>query len=68
MAFEDHSIEDFERLTSVNFRGVFLGCRHAVLRFKEQGEGGVILNTGSVAGLVGWGGTVLARRRVRCTS
>ena len=58
MVFEDHSLEDFERLTAVNFRGVFLGCRLAVLRFKEQGEGGVILNTGSVAGLVGWGGTV----------
>jgi NAD(P)-dependent dehydrogenase (short-subunit alcohol dehydrogenase family) len=58
MIFEDHSIEDFERLTSVNFRGVFLGCKHAVLRFKAQGDGGVILNTGSVAGLVGWGGTV----------
>jgi NAD(P)-dependent dehydrogenase (short-subunit alcohol dehydrogenase family) len=58
MAFEDHTLEDFERLNSVNFRGVFLGCRHAVIRFKEQGDGGVILNTGSVAGLVGWGGTV----------
>ena len=58
MIFEDHSLEDFERLTAVNFRGVFLGCRHAVLRFKEQGDGGVILNTGSVAGLVGWGGAV----------
>jgi NAD(P)-dependent dehydrogenase (short-subunit alcohol dehydrogenase family) len=58
MSFEEHSLEDFERLTSVNFRGVFLGCKHAVLRFKEQGDGGVILNTGSVAGLVGWGGTV----------
>jgi NAD(P)-dependent dehydrogenase (short-subunit alcohol dehydrogenase family) len=58
MSFEDHSVEDFERLTAVNFRGVFLGCKHAVLRFKEQGGGGVILNTGSVAGLVGWGGTV----------
>jgi NAD(P)-dependent dehydrogenase (short-subunit alcohol dehydrogenase family) len=58
MIFEDHSVEDFDRLTSVNFRGVFLGCKHAVLRFKEQGDGGVILNTGSVAGLVGWGGTV----------
>jgi NAD(P)-dependent dehydrogenase (short-subunit alcohol dehydrogenase family) len=58
MVFEDHSLADFERLTAVNFRGVFLGCRHAVIRFKEQGDGGVILNTGSVAGLVGWGGTV----------
>jgi NAD(P)-dependent dehydrogenase (short-subunit alcohol dehydrogenase family) len=58
MIFEEHSLEDFERLTAVNFRGVFLGCRHAVLRLKEQGNGGVILNTGSVAGLVGWGGAV----------
>ena len=58
MAFEEHSIEDFERLTSVNFRGVFLGCKHAVTRFKVQESAGVILNTGSVAGLVGWGGTV----------
>ncbi|WP_344261154.1 SDR family NAD(P)-dependent oxidoreductase [Actinomadura napierensis] len=55
---EDHTVEDFERLTSVNLRGVFLGCKHAVLRFKEQADGGVILNTGSVAGLVGWGGSV----------
>ena len=58
MVFEDHTVEDFERLTSVNFRGVFLGCKHAVIQFKKQGGGGVILNTGSVAGLVGWGGTV----------
>jgi NAD(P)-dependent dehydrogenase (short-subunit alcohol dehydrogenase family) len=58
MAFEDHTVDDFERLTAVNFRGVFLGCKHAVIQFKKQGGGGVILNTGSVAGLVGWGGTV----------
>jgi NAD(P)-dependent dehydrogenase (short-subunit alcohol dehydrogenase family) len=58
MTFEEHTLEDFERLSAVNFRGVFLGCKHAVIRFKEQGDGGVILNTGSVAGLVGWGGTV----------
>ena len=55
---EDHTVEDFDRLMAVNARGVFLGCKHAVLRFKEQGGGGVIVNTGSVAGLVGWGGTV----------
>jgi NAD(P)-dependent dehydrogenase (short-subunit alcohol dehydrogenase family) len=55
---EDHTVEDFDRLAAVNLRGVFLGCKHAVIQFKQQGEGGVILNTGSVAGLVGWGGTV----------
>ncbi|MGO8863038.1 MAG: SDR family NAD(P)-dependent oxidoreductase [Acidimicrobiales bacterium] len=55
---EDHTVEDFERLTSINFRGVFLGCKHAVIQFKKQGAGGVILSTGSVAGLVAWGGSV----------
>jgi NAD(P)-dependent dehydrogenase (short-subunit alcohol dehydrogenase family) len=55
---EDHTVEDFERLVAVNLRGVFLGCKHAMVRFKAQGDGGVILNTGSVAGMVGWGGAV----------
>ena len=58
MQFEDHSLEDFERLTSINFRGVFNGCKHAVRQFKEQGDGGVIVNTGSVAGMVGFGSVV----------
>lgn len=55
---EDHTVEEFDHLAAVNFRGVFLGCKHAVLTFKRQGTGGVVLNTGSVAGLVGWGGSV----------
>jgi NAD(P)-dependent dehydrogenase (short-subunit alcohol dehydrogenase family) len=55
---EDHTAEDFDRLFAVNVGGVFHGCKQAVLRFKEQGGGGAIVNTGSVAGLVGWGGTV----------
>src|SRR5579875_3619647 len=49
---EDHTRDDFQRLVAVNLGGVFFGCKHAVLRFKKQGAGGVILNTGSVAGLV----------------
>ena len=58
LLFEDHTNEEWERLMSVNFRSVFWGCKHAVRRFKEQGGGGVIINTGSVAGMVGWGCTV----------
>jgi len=58
MIFEEHTLEDFNRLVAVNLGGVFLGCKHAVLQFKKQNSGGVILNTASVAGLVGWGGTV----------
>ena len=58
LTFEDHTVDDFDRLVAVNLRSVFLGCKYAVIQFKKQGDGGVILNTGSVAGLVGWGGTV----------
>jgi NAD(P)-dependent dehydrogenase (short-subunit alcohol dehydrogenase family) len=58
MLLEDHTDDDFARLVGANVGSVFHGCKHAVARFKEQGDGGVILNTGSVAGLVGWGGTV----------
>jgi NAD(P)-dependent dehydrogenase (short-subunit alcohol dehydrogenase family) len=57
-AFEDCSAADFERLVSINFRGVFFGCKHAVHRFKTQGDGGIIINTGSVAGMVGFGSVV----------
>jgi NAD(P)-dependent dehydrogenase (short-subunit alcohol dehydrogenase family) len=57
-SFEDHTVEDFERLATINFRGVFLGCKHAVRQFKAQGDGGVIVNTGSIAGMVGFGSVV----------
>jgi NAD(P)-dependent dehydrogenase (short-subunit alcohol dehydrogenase family) len=56
--FEDHSVEDWQRLTDINFKGVFLGCKHAVKQFKAQGTGGVIVNTGSIAGMVGFGSVV----------
>jgi NAD(P)-dependent dehydrogenase (short-subunit alcohol dehydrogenase family) len=58
MTLEDHTLDDFERLVAVNFRGVFLGCKYAVIQFKKQGGGGCIVTTASAAGLVGWGGTV----------
>jgi NAD(P)-dependent dehydrogenase (short-subunit alcohol dehydrogenase family) len=56
MSLLDHTREDVERLLAVNFLGVFFGCKHAVAQFKVQGGGGVIVNTGSAAGMVGWGG------------
>jgi NAD(P)-dependent dehydrogenase (short-subunit alcohol dehydrogenase family) len=57
-SFEDSTADDFARLTDINFKGVFFGCKHAVIRFKEQGDGGVIVNTGSIAGMVGFGSVV----------
>ena len=56
MSFEDHDADDWKRLIDVNLLGIVHGCRQAMLRFKAQGDGGVIVNTGSVAGMVGWGG------------
>jgi len=56
MKFEEHDAADWKRLIDVNLLGVASGCKHAILRFKAQGRGGVIVNTGSVAGMVGWGG------------
>jgi NAD(P)-dependent dehydrogenase (short-subunit alcohol dehydrogenase family) len=56
MRFEEHSVDDYYRLSDVNFKGVFLGMKYAVLQFKAQGGGGVIINTASVGGLVAFGG------------
>jgi len=56
--FENYDDAQWDRLMNINLRGVFYGMKHAILRFKEQGDGGSIVNTASVAGLVGWGGTV----------
>lgn len=57
--FKDCTEADYDRLTSVNYKGVFHGCRLAVNRFLEQNDRkGVIVNTASVAGMVGWGGVL----------
>lgn len=58
LKLEDHTVDDFDRLVAINYRGMFLGTKHAIIQFKKQESGGVILTTGSVAGLVGWGGSV----------
>jgi NAD(P)-dependent dehydrogenase (short-subunit alcohol dehydrogenase family) len=47
----DYDEEAYEQVMRVNARGVFLGMRHAIPMFLEQG-GGVIVNTASMASLV----------------
>jgi len=56
--FETYDEVAWERLMAINLRGVFYGMKHAIVQFKSQGGGGAIVNTGSAAGMVGWGGTV----------
>jgi NAD(P)-dependent dehydrogenase (short-subunit alcohol dehydrogenase family) len=56
MSIEDHTDSQWEWLMNINLRGVFYGAKHAVIAFKRQGDGGAIINTSSIAGLVGVGG------------
>lgn len=48
----DTPVEEWDRVFAVNARGVFLGCKHALPPMLERGQG-VIVNTGSVAGMIG---------------
>lgn len=46
------SEEGFDRMIAVNLKGVWLCMKHELLQMQSQG-GGVIVNTGSIAGLIG---------------
>ena len=51
--FLDVSFEDWKRVLETNLNGVFLMAQHAARRMAKQGSG-VILNTGSTNGLMGY--------------
>lgn len=51
---EDFGTDEFDRVVSVNLRGVFLGMKHVLAVMKEQGSGSVV-NTASVGGIRGVG-------------
>ena len=52
----DIAVEDWDYTFAVLVRGVFLGTKHAVRVMKEQGRGGAVVNTASVAGVTGGSG------------
>lgn len=51
-AMEDIGEDDRDRVFDVNINGVWNGCRAALPRLKEQ-EAGAIINTASLAGVIG---------------
>jgi NAD(P)-dependent dehydrogenase (short-subunit alcohol dehydrogenase family) len=51
-AIEDQAIEDLDKVYAVNVRGVFLGLQHVLPVMKQQGSGS-IMNTSSLAGIMG---------------
>jgi len=55
-AITDLELEDWDYTFDVLTRGPFLGIKHGARVMREQGEGGSIINTASVAGLSGGSG------------
>jgi NAD(P)-dependent dehydrogenase (short-subunit alcohol dehydrogenase family) len=50
----DCTAENFDRVMAVNLRGVWLCMREEIRQMLKQDEGGSIVNTSSVAGLIGF--------------
>ena len=55
-AVTDLEVEDWDYTFAVLVRGVFLGTKHGARQMIEQGWGGSIINTASIAGLSGGAG------------
>ena len=49
----EQTIEHWDRVHSVNLRGVFFGMKYGITSMLKTG-GGAIVNTSSASGLVGW--------------
>lgn len=54
MPFLEITEENFERIMRINAIGVLIGIQEAAKRFLEQGGGGKIVNTASIAGRTGF--------------
>jgi NAD(P)-dependent dehydrogenase (short-subunit alcohol dehydrogenase family) len=50
--FLDIAEDEFDRIMKINVKGVFLGCQIFGKYLVERGEGGSIINLGSMSGLV----------------
>jgi NAD(P)-dependent dehydrogenase (short-subunit alcohol dehydrogenase family) len=59
----DITADEWRRVMSVNVDGVFYGCKHAIRQFQAQGDGGSIVNLGSISAVVG-----LPEQAVYCAS
>jgi NAD(P)-dependent dehydrogenase (short-subunit alcohol dehydrogenase family) len=48
---------DFDRVFAINVKGLWLCMKHEIRQFLAQGDGGVIVNAGSVQGHIAFGGS-----------
>jgi len=49
----EQETEDFEQIVDINLKGVFLAMKYQIRQMLKQGGGGAIVNTSSIAGVVG---------------
>jgi NAD(P)-dependent dehydrogenase (short-subunit alcohol dehydrogenase family) len=52
----DTTEEDWDRIVSINLKGTFFCAKYAILQFRRQGGGGVIVNMASVNSFFAEGG------------
>jgi len=48
----DIAEDEFDRIVKINFKGVFLGCQVFGKYLVDRGEGGSIINLGSMSGII----------------
>lgn len=51
-SLEETTVDEWEKIFTVNVRGVFLGCKHVISAMRKAG-GGSIINISSIYGLIG---------------
>lgn len=51
-SLEETTVDEWDKIFSVNVRGVFLGCKHVIPAMQKAG-GGSIINISSIYGLIG---------------
>jgi NAD(P)-dependent dehydrogenase (short-subunit alcohol dehydrogenase family) len=56
----DARVEDFDRVTAINLRGVWSCMKHELLQMREQGSGAIV-NCSSMGGLMGAAGRGIYR-------
>ena len=52
----DTTEEDWDRIVDINLKGTFFCAKYAILQFRRQGQGGVIVNMASVNSFFAEGG------------
>lgn len=53
----DYPSKDWDKIIAINLSSVYYGMKYQIPRLREQGDGGSIINTASILGLVGFANT-----------